>query len=236
MDTEIILDIILVFIGLYLALFKSYFHEKGKNIATSEDVEKLTLKVESVKQQFIEKNANLKAKLDLLTNLQISHKNDQRTAIIDFHNKLGSWIGLLTESTPSLVDNYDNTEIQNKIYSYDFAYREVLNAQSILELFIDDKKLIELVHNLKVESIKNLTPHPTKYLLYLKHNNFEIGQLDQENNLNVKNEKHKDLIDKRKGLHVEYSEKMIKGFEAIIPYKKEYLNYTRKYFSEIPIE
>ena len=70
MKPEIIFDIILVLIGLYLALFKSYFQEKGKNIATSEDIEDLTLKVESVKQNFIEKNASLKAKLDLLTNLQ----------------------------------------------------------------------------------------------------------------------------------------------------------------------
>lgn len=61
MKPEIIFDITLVIIGLYLAFFKSYFQEKGKNIATNGDIEELTLKVESVKQNFTEKNASLKA-------------------------------------------------------------------------------------------------------------------------------------------------------------------------------
>jgi len=148
MKPEIIFDIILVLIGFYLALFKSYFQEKGKNIATSEDIEELTHKVESVKQNFIEKNASLKAKLDLLTNLQISHKNDERNSLIEFHKLIKSWIGLLTESSPSLVDDYDSQEIQTKIYQYDLTYRKVLGAEALLELYVEDDKLEKLIHNL----------------------------------------------------------------------------------------
>ena len=46
---QIALQIILILIGLYLALVKSYFQEKGKNIATKEDIEEITQKVEKIK-------------------------------------------------------------------------------------------------------------------------------------------------------------------------------------------
>ena len=129
MNTEIILESILLLLALYLAFIKSYFNEKGKNLATSEDIEELTAKVESVKQQFIEKNAALKAKLDLLTNLQINHKNDERLALIEFHKKLKKWIGLLTESIPVLKDAYDDDEIKNKMHVYEMVYQEMLDQK-----------------------------------------------------------------------------------------------------------
>jgi hypothetical protein len=168
--------IILVLIRLYLALFKSYFQEKGKNIATSEDIEELTHKVESVRQNFIEKNASLKAKLDILTNLKTNHKNDERKSLIDFHIIVKNWIGLLTEGSPSLVDDYDNQEIGTKIHQYDVIYRKVLGAEALLELYVDDKKLSELIYDLKINILEHLTPHPPKLLVDLKRINFKLEQ------------------------------------------------------------
>ena len=169
---ELLFKIIMIILGLYLAFFKSYFQEKGKNLATSEDIEELTHKVESVKQNFIEKNASLKAKLDLLTNLQISHKNDERNSLIDFHKLIKSWIGLLTESSPSLIDDYDNQEIKNKLFQYDLTYKKVLSAEALLELYVDDEELTKLIHDLKIKILEHLIPHPKKYLLDLKFNNY----------------------------------------------------------------
>jgi len=183
MNVEIILEIILIGIGLYIALIKSYFQEKGKNIATSEDIEELTLKVESVKQQFLEKNAYLQANLDLLTNLQISHKNDERLALIDFHKKINTWVGLLTEGTPSLLDPFDDQEIQTKIHQYALTYQKVLAAQAVLDLYVEDNKLIEIIIDLKMVIITRLHQPPIIFLLDLKKSNFEISQLDLEENL-----------------------------------------------------
>lgn len=241
MNTEIILEIILILIGLYLALFKSYFQEKGKNIATSEDIEELTTKVESVKQQFLEKNANLKAKLDLLTNLQISHKNDERIALIDFHKKIKLWIGLLTESSPSLINDYDNEEIQAKIHLYHQVYQEVLAGEALLELYVDDKKLKKLISDLKINTLKELTAHPTKYLIALKHNNYELEQqekmpVDTKENIEKKTERHSELLEKRKVIFDNYTNGMIKGLKLNIPFEKEYQNYTREYLKKIPEE
>ncbi|WP_405604162.1 hypothetical protein [Polaribacter sp. Asnod1-A03] len=236
MNTEIILEIFLILIGLYLALFKSYFQEKGKNIATSEDIEDLTLKVESVKQQFIEKNATLKAKLDLLTNLQINHKNDERLALINFHKKLKSWIGLLTESSPSLVDDYDNQEILSKIHHYQFTYSEVRTAQAMLELYIKDEELIKLINDLIIITLENLNGLPSIYLHELRHNNVKIEQLESELDLDKKTEKHKELLDERKALFTTNTEKMLEGYKKVIPKDKEYGNYLREYLAKFSEE
>jgi hypothetical protein len=236
MNSEIILEIILVLIGLYLAMFKSYFQEKGKNIATSEDIEKLTLKVESIKQQFLEKNAVLKAKLDLLTNLQINHKNEKRLALIDFHKKIKSWIGLLTESIPSLVDNYDNNEIQAKIHFYDLTYRQVLASEALLELYLYDEKLAKLIRDLKTKILEHLAQHPPIFLLELKYVNIQINKLEGEKDYVKIADAHKELLDKRKVIFEECNKKMMIGYKIVLNSELEYNDYVRDYISKIPIE
>lgn len=241
MKPEIIFDIILLIIGLYLVFFKSYFQEKGKNIATNEDIEELTLKVESVKQNFIEKNSSLKAKLDLLTNLQLNHKNDERNSLIEFHKIIKNWIGLLTESSPTLVDEYDNQEILTKIHQYDILYRKVLSAEAVLEIYVDDEKLENLIYNLKIQILEHLAPNPTKFLMKLKFNNFELEQFkilpnETEENIEVKSEKHNELLNKRSAIFEEYTEKMISGYEKVIEYDKEYRTYLRDYIKKISSE
>jgi hypothetical protein len=49
---NIILQVALLLLGLYLAFWKSYFTEKGKNLATKEDVGDITNKVERIKNEF----------------------------------------------------------------------------------------------------------------------------------------------------------------------------------------
>ncbi len=56
---------------LWLILFKSYFKEKGKNLATIEDIGEITTEVESVKKDFSEKFENYKSKLNEELSLKI---------------------------------------------------------------------------------------------------------------------------------------------------------------------
>lgn len=49
---EILFACALFLMGLLIGLLKSYFSEKGKNLATKEDIESITEKIESVKANF----------------------------------------------------------------------------------------------------------------------------------------------------------------------------------------
>jgi hypothetical protein len=236
MKTEIILDIIIILIGLYLALFKSYFQEKGKNIATSEDIEGLTLKVESVKQQFLEKNANLKAKLDLFTNLQLGHKNDERQALISFHKKISQWIGLLTESSVPLIDDYDNEEIKMKYYHYDNTYSDVLSAQALLRIYVEDQELKGIIDELKIKTLENLAQHPSDFLTNLRFNNLDFESLKLETNMLERGAKRTELLEKRKEIYATYRKNMVESLKVNIVFEENYTKHMREYIKSITIE
>jgi cell division protein FtsB len=62
---RIILDLILILLGLYFVLLKSFFSEKGKNLATKQDIQEITEKIESVKLEYTKKSEQNKYELDL---------------------------------------------------------------------------------------------------------------------------------------------------------------------------
>ena len=87
---RIILDLILILLGLYLVLLKGFFSEKGKNLATKQDIQEITEKIESVKLEYSKKSEQNKYELDMnnqlfnaLNTLQYSLRtinNDQTEA------------------------------------------------------------------------------------------------------------------------------------------------------------
>ncbi|MEM0542133.1 hypothetical protein WFZ85_05870 [Flavobacterium sp. j3] len=50
-EIQIVLEIIIIGLGLYLAFIKSYMEEKGKNLATKEDISAITKQIEGVKSE-----------------------------------------------------------------------------------------------------------------------------------------------------------------------------------------
>lgn len=222
MNIEIILQILLILIGFYLAFFKSYFTEKGKNIATSEDIEDLTTKIESVKQKFIEKNSVLKSKLDLLTNLQIGHKNDERSALIQFHKSISKWLSMLTSGSINLINSYDNNEIERKMFDYNEAYQEVIAANSLLVLYVADEELDDAILQLKLKTLDLLSVNPMTTMINLKQNNNLVTINEQEVNFEKKAAKHEELLNERTRIHSTYKENMLSGYKEVVILQKKY--------------
>jgi len=84
---QIVFDIVLTIIGLYLAFGKSYFSEKGKNLATREDVGLITKEIETVKNEIIfsvqRKNELLKER----NNVGLAF-NDDASFFVDYSSKV----------------------------------------------------------------------------------------------------------------------------------------------------
>jgi hypothetical protein len=236
MNIEIVLQIFIIIIGLYLAMFKSYFTEKGKNIATNEDIEELTNKVESVKQKFLEKNASLKSKLDLLTNLQIGHKNDERNALTEFHKSISNWIDVLTSSSFGLIDDYDNEEIAKKIFENEMIYKNVQASQSLLIIYIDDKDLHSIIHNLKINVLEKLSGNPSISLIELKQNNQEFDNIKSQPHSAQRAQLHSELLNKRREIYEKYLSNLKQGYKEIVVIQKDYENYMRKYIKTLSYE
>ncbi len=63
--TRIILDICILLLGGYYILYKSYMKEKGKNLATKEDIQEITDKMESVKIEYLRQMEDYKKEINL---------------------------------------------------------------------------------------------------------------------------------------------------------------------------
>lgn len=234
----LISDLILIGLLLYLSLFKSYFTEKGKNIATSEDIEDLTHKVENVKQQFIEKNANLKAKLDLLTNLKFSHRNDERLSLIEFHKIFKKWYLFLIRSSPLDFDDYENKNIiLNEALMKEY-YDETDTAREALKLYTNDDELFNLITNFRLAVMDGLIPNLNDFLINVKYNNIDMKQLKSDSlkpdmTSDEYNAKFDSLIEARKSYFEKYREGVKKGFMKVREDEKKYDNYIREHFLKI---
>ena len=79
-------------------LLPSYFNEKGKNLATKEDISDLTQLVETVKYNFTKETEHLKSNLQFLTNIHGSLIVEERNAIVDLNEKYFSWLNLLLDT------------------------------------------------------------------------------------------------------------------------------------------
>ncbi|OCB77157.1 hypothetical protein B0A79_01960 [Flavobacterium piscis] len=236
MDLQIVLQISLVIIGLYLALFKSYFTEKGKNIATNEDIEELTNKIELVKQKFLEKNASLKSKLDLLTNLQIGHKNDERNALTEFHKSFSKWINILTSSSFGLIDDYNNEEVLRKLSDYDNIYKEFQSSHSLLMIYVEDEKLHSSINTLKIKILEKLSGIAPSSLISLKHNNEKLEDLKSQPYSDKKTEKNRELFVVRKEIHQKYHREMIEAYKEIVDLQKSYEKHMLEYIKTLSQE
>ena len=96
---QFILEVLILLLLLYLAFLKSYFQEKGKNVATKEDVEGITSLVESVKSQL---QVSLQAKLSL--------RAEEHQALVDYFSKYSAWLSAImnwsaVENSRGFIDN-----------------------------------------------------------------------------------------------------------------------------------
>lgn len=136
----------------------SYFNEKGKNLATKEDVEIITEKVERIKSEFIKDLEFIKTDLHYVSQSKFSIKTFEREALIDVNLKYAEWINYLMNlsfadinmSNYSRLDKFYE-EIKSRKNSFD-------NAESNLHLFLHDEtlinsKLICVTETIKLEQI-----------------------------------------------------------------------------------
>lgn len=126
---QLILEALILLLLSYLTFLKSYFQEKGKNLATKEDIEEITSKIESIRSgiQF-----SLETKL--------SWRAEEHNALVDYYSKYGAWLSGITGF--SLVKNSDeNTDRLAEIRAeLDSLERDFELANNRLELFIDKEK------------------------------------------------------------------------------------------------
>lgn len=185
--------ILLVIISGFVQYIIAFFKEKGKNLATKDDIGKITNEIKSVESAFTNKTEILKSQLSLLTNVKSEIYSTERDAIINANEKLYQWLSHIMRF-PALGDNDD---IDRYIKKMDDLYHEEQACEALLELFIDDKVIIDNIHNISgyIYNI-HIAKQIILYRLQKQNSDPEINELKLNNLENETREKLIELIDK----------------------------------------
>jgi len=148
MEIELFIQGLLLIGAVYLAFFKSYLTEKGKSAALKEDLQGLTREVESVKNEFKREQVILKADLQRILDNEISYRNEERNALINYHGIINEWIYSILEVG---FGNYNKTNIDQliEVRQRNAAfYAKAGIAKSKIELLVVDKDLAKSASDL----------------------------------------------------------------------------------------
>lgn len=147
MEIIIIIVQILIF-GILIAayfliknLLPSYFSEKGKNIATKEDIEEITEKVKTV-----ESNINI------ITGNIVDYNSIKRKIILEYFGAYNNWQRTISNS--ELIYNYHAKDINQEKLEKIFEAKHLYNLkEGEIELFIKEKEFYEARKNLTIETL-----------------------------------------------------------------------------------
>lgn len=140
---QITIEVLILLLGLHLVFFKSYFGEKGKNIATKEDIEDITKLVENVKNR-----------IHYTTQSKLSFQIEERNALINFYEKYYYWLNYMLEITFLGVNKEDIvylSKIENTIYEANF---EFIMSEGRKNLFVINNDLDESIKELKKKTME----------------------------------------------------------------------------------
>jgi hypothetical protein len=147
MEIYSIIELTIIIVGLILFFMiknflPSYLNEKGKNLATKEDVDEITKRVEKIKSEFVKDIEHIKADLSYINQSKFSIKAAERDALIDVNNKYSEWLNYLmnvsfTDITPNNYSKLNDyfQDIKEKKLKFDIA-------KDNLHLFLHDQDLM----------------------------------------------------------------------------------------------
>lgn len=150
-DYQILLSAIIILIGLYLAFFKSYFKEKGKNLATLDDIGAITTIVENVKKENNTQLELMKKDLQLLSKSQIANYDDERKAIIEFMGEINTFYSSCIDVPIVSADPEGLAILLEKRSKNDSEFSKVQIKASNLSLFCENKEISNAVHPVMVK-------------------------------------------------------------------------------------
>ncbi|MDI5950272.1 hypothetical protein [Flavobacterium yafengii] len=219
-NTIILLIAFLILYFLIKNMLPSYFGEKGKNLATKQDITDITEKVESVKQIFTAQNEKLKFNLQFLTSSQLGLYQEERNAIIDYNQKLAIWINVLTNSDFAGIDTKSSLEIEEYKKLISNSYSDLLESEAKFKLFVDNSELTNQADNLKILILDKLCDIANSCLIELKYNNINLERSGNDT---------EKLHDERMTFHDNYNKSIVENITLIAPVIREFRKNCKDY-------
>jgi hypothetical protein len=149
---SLVVQVFILLLGVYLAFFKSYFSEKGKNLATQEDIEEITEKVESIKTEFVRETEKLKIELQFENQAKISFHNDVKQAVIQSYEGYYAWYNSLTHTQEFSVE-FTRIDIKEAFIKFNKIYFKFISVEAKLDLYVNDENLKHQLDKLVLKTV-----------------------------------------------------------------------------------
>ena len=151
---QLISTIVVLLVGLYLIYVKSYLSEKAKNVATTNDIGKITRIIEETKKDFSTELELLRSNLNLYGQNFNSIKTLERNALIDVSAKYSAWLHSLMNFN-LVFYSYDFYEpLTTQPFLFNQKHLEFNIAEDNLHLYVHDQEIIRKTSELKLATYK----------------------------------------------------------------------------------
>ncbi|MBO9203207.1 MULTISPECIES: hypothetical protein [Niastella] len=225
--------IILYVVGLILKnFFPAYFSEKGKNIATKEDISEITKNVEEAKKVFTDKTEELKAQLLFQNQHNLSWKAAEREALIDYNKKVSAWLYFIIRFPLSDYNLENYKELKKQGIELDKRQYECDIAEAHVNLFDNTKELTEhiLKINLAIIKLEGLLEQAMMKAYHLCVM-YEINIVNKQQQEVI--ELHQKLLSDLHAIYGEFGENRTKQFEEAAEYHAKIGRNIREKLREI---
>jgi hypothetical protein len=203
-SVQLVLEALILLLLLYIAFFKAYFQEKGKNVATKEDVGEITSLVEAVKSQL---QFSLQAKLSL--------RAEEHQAVVDYFSKYSAWLSAITNCSTAGITK-DNTSRLAEIRSQlNMLHQDFELAAGKMELFVENEDIQSQHGPLVIATLK--------FQAHSQQLTFDIECIHVQANtpLNISQDqqlkRNRELHEKEKELYQNFKEEQLQMYKALLP-------------------
>lgn len=204
-SVQLMLEALILLLLLYMVFLKSYFQEKGKNVATKEDVEEITSLVEAVKSQL---QFSLQAKLSL--------RAEEHQALVDYFSKYSAWLSAITNFSTVGIAKENTSRLAEIRSQLDMLNRDFDLAAGKMELFVENED-IQLQHGpLVIETLK-LQAHAEQMTFEVEGIHLETKRMQFNTPLDQQVERHGELLEKEKQLYRKFKEEQLQKYKTLLP-------------------
>jgi len=202
---HLILEALILLLLLYLAFLKSYFQEKGKNIATKEDVEEITSLVEAVKSQL---QFSLQAKLSL--------RAEEHQALVDYFSKYSAWLSAITNWSAVGINKDDTSRLAEIRSQLDMLHQDFGLATGKMELFVENEDIRSQHGQLMIKTLE-FQAHAQQVMFELEGIDLEVKQMQLKTPPDEQMMRFGKLLGKKNELYAKFKKEQIEMYRALFP-------------------
>ncbi len=221
---QLVVQTLIIFLLLYVAFLKSYFGEKGKNLATKEDVQEITTLVESVKSQL---EYSLQAKLGL--------RNLEREALVDYFSKYYVWQAAILNFGSICMSEEELRDLEETRNQLDLLKMDFDLATGKMELFVENADISSQYSKLMLETAE-LARHSVCASYEIQQKYLECEHMKSETPPSEQVEKYKVSLDERAALYQICALERLEKYRKLHPLILTHRSTISKHLREMTVE